>query len=95
MTTRSFRCVLLPGGGVSELVIPQKMNVLDVFKDTLHMLYHFKQHNVNLLDKLKPAIERRAVKEQLKMMTGGHEEAPTRSAPKTFFTSKRKRERKN
>lgn len=44
---------------VGELVLPQAMNVLEMFKDTLNLLYMFKQHNLNLLHVMTPALERK------------------------------------
>ncbi|CAO3655433.1 unnamed protein product [Mucor hiemalis] len=80
---------------VGELVLPQTMNILEKFKDTLDLLYLFKQHNLNLLDVVTPFLERKAIENQLKMMTGSYKKPPVRHAPTTFFTPKKKRERNN
>ncbi|KAI8638767.1 hypothetical protein BD408DRAFT_422522 [Parasitella parasitica] len=80
---------------VGDLVLPQTMNVLEMFKNTLNLLYMFKQHNLDLLDVVTPALERKVIEDQLKMMTGSYNERSVRRAPMTFFTPKKKREKKN
>ncbi|KAI8887764.1 hypothetical protein K501DRAFT_174787, partial [Backusella circina FSU 941] len=80
---------------VGELVLPQSMNVLEMFKDTLNLLYLSKQHNLDLLDVVMPALERKVIEDQLKMMIGSYNEPLVRHALITFFTPKKKRERKN
>lgn len=83
-------CVNIAG----EIILPQTMNTLERFKDTLNLLYLFKQHNLNLLDVVTPSIERKAIEDQLKMLSNSYKEPPVRHAPKTFFTPRRKREKK-
>lgn len=68
---------------VGELILPQSMNVLEIFKDTLNLLYLFKQHKLNLLDLVIPALER-------KVIEGSYNEPLVRRATMTFFTPKKK-----
>lgn len=51
---------------VGELFPPQTMNILEMFKDTINLLCLFKQHNLNLLEREIPAIERKVIEVQLK-----------------------------
>lgn len=84
-------CVHIVGG----LVLPQNIYILDKFKDTLNLLYLFMKHNLNLLDIVSPFLEGKEIEDQLKMMSSSFKDPPVRHAPTTFFTPKRKRERRN
>lgn len=80
---------------IGDLVLPFKVNVLDMFKKTLNLLCILKQHSLNLLDIVTPALEKREIEEQLKLMDSVYDGPTVRSAPKTFFTPTKKRDRKN
>lgn len=80
---------------IGDLVLPFNMNVLDMFKNTLNLLCILKQHSLNLLEVITPALEKRAIEEQFKLMDGSYNGPTVRTTPMTFFTPKKKRERKN
>lgn len=54
-----------------------------------------KQHSLNLLEVTTPALEKRAIEEQLKLMDSSYNGPTVRTIPMTFFTPKKKREKKN
>lgn len=66
-----------------------------MFKNTLNLLCILKQHSLNLLEVITPALEKRAIEEQFKLMDGSYNGPTVRTTPMTFFTPKKKRERKN
>ncbi|KAL0136380.1 hypothetical protein V8B55DRAFT_1538893 [Mucor lusitanicus] len=66
-----------------------------VHRDNLFLLGMDWQHNLDLLNIATPSLEKKAIDDQLKMMRSSCKEPPVRHAPTTFFTPKKKRDRKN
>lgn len=49
---------------VDNLVFPKSMNVFNVFKKTLNLLYTFKHYNLRLLDLSVFSLEKKSIEEQ-------------------------------
>jgi hypothetical protein len=75
---------------IGDLALPVSLSCLKDFKQTLSLLFSFKNHHFKLKKILAPSCPRQANNQVLSMYRCGNAPAKRSSSPGTFFSPKKK-----
>lgn len=79
---------------IGDLALPVSLSCLKDFKQTLNLLFSFKHHHFKLRRILAPSCRRQANNQILNMYRCGNAPAKRSSSPGTFFSPKKKQQKK-
>ncbi|KAG1071278.1 hypothetical protein G6F42_026040 [Rhizopus arrhizus] len=79
---------------IGDLALLVSLSCLDDFKQTLDLLFSFRHHHFELKRILAPSCRRQANSQVLNMYRCGNASAKRSSSPGTFFSPKKKQQKK-